>query len=289
MDIHRLSAEKKNIVPVLFTEHQFQLIQKKFSKKVLSASERNEFSRVVSRKMCAVYALVGKEYASIFVSGAEKIIPERLVVAKKYLSDFSRKFKGHHMFITGSFLYSKKYNDIDVFVVGILEKDDQFVDGFHITFLTEDVYNSLFFASVKKMCVSNREMESFELKEKVNLDKFISLYQELFNDLENNFEGVKKIMREFLLQSSFLAHDSLPTSFDLRTQIDSLLSTKNPKEAVKKIFVRAIILGIQPAHALRVMKHMISLYKNMIQQYAKYKNYYKDLMSAFEEVISVES
>ena len=116
LNLGLLEKIKDRIVPTLFTEHQFQLIQKKFSKKVLSASERNEFSRVVSRKMCAVYALVGKEYASIFVSGAEKIIPERLVVAKKYLSDFSRKFKGHHMFITGSFLYSKKYNDIDVFI-----------------------------------------------------------------------------------------------------------------------------------------------------------------------------
>jgi len=289
VNLESLKKIKDEIVPTLFTEHQFYLIKKKFTNKKMTASEKNEFSRTISRKMNAINLIFAKETDNFFIYGEEKIKPEILESSKRYLKELSRKFKGKHVFISGSYLYSENYNDIDVFVVSKYDKEDQFVDGFHINYLTEDVCNSLFFSSAKKLCVSNRKINSFVIKETVNVGTFISLYQELFNDLDRNFKGVKKTMREFILQSSFISKEPIPDSLELKNQIDSILRIKKPKELVKKIFVKTILLGISPKKAISAMKQIINSYSSIMQEYKKYKNYYTDLMQPFKEVIAIES
>ena len=278
---------KKDIVPVLFTKHQFDLINKKFSNRRMNDSEKNEFSRVISKKMEAINKVFKKEDA--FVYGKEKIKQDRLKQAYKYLNKFSRKFRNKHIIITGSFLYSQNYNDIDIFVISKYEKEDYNIGRFHINYFTEDIYNSLFFRSINKLCISNKEMNQYPLKEKVNIDTLISIYQELFNDLDKNFKGVKSTLREFLLQASFISNSLILDSLDLKHEVDNILKLKKPKEIIKNIFINTVLTGVNRKKALNAMENMIYSYDELIKEYKQHKNYYIDIMDAFNRVISIES
>lgn len=289
IEIEHLKKIKTSIVPVIFTEHQFQLMEKKMANQTLTNSEKNEFSRTISKKMKAINLITNKETDNIFVYGKEKIIPKRLVLAKKYLKQFSRKFKNRQIIISGSFLYKEKFNDVDVFVISNYEKEDYKFKKFHINFLSGKVQSSLFFASIKKMCISNKKISNPELKEDINIDTFISLYQELFNDLDKKFKGVKSTVRDFLMQSYFLTKESIPDSLELSQQVDSILNIKKSKEIIKKIFVKTIVLGTEQKKAIAVMNEMIDSYTDLMKEYKQHKLYYLDLIQPFKEVISIES
>jgi len=280
---------KKDIVPTLFTKHQFNLINKKFSDKKMTQSEKNEFSRTISKKMKAVNKILKKETKNRFIYGKEKIIQDRLKQAYEYLHKFSRKFKNKHIIITGSFLYSKKYNDIDIFIISKYEKEDYNLGRYHINYFTEDVCNSLFFKSITKLCISNKEIPPYPLKEKIDMDTFISLYQELFNDLDNNLKGTKKTLREFLLQAHFISNASIPDSLDLKNEVDNIIKLKNPKEIIKNLFVNTILIGVDKKKALIMMKYMVSSYNELMKRYKQHKSYYLDVVDAFKKVILIES
>lgn len=289
VDWEHFEQIKKDIVPSIFTEHQFNLIKRKFSGKVLTDSEKNEFSRTVSKKMNAIYKIIQKETEGIFVYGKEKIIPYRLKQASDYIKKFSRKFKNKHVILTGSFLCNESYNDIDIFVISKYEKEDYREGKFHINYLSEDVYGSPFFESVRKLCVSNKEIKKQRLTEKIDIDIFISLYQELFNDMDKKFKGIGSTLREFLLQACFIGRMPVFDSLELKQKADKILKTKNPKEIIKNIFINSIVMGSEKRQSIAAMKRMINSYKELICEYRQHKDYYLDLMSAFEKVIAIET
>mgnify|MGYP001603413926 CR=1 FL=1 len=280
---------EEEIVPILFTEHQFDLIIKKFSNKTLSQSEKNEFSITISKKMNAINTILEKETDNIFVYREENMLSARLSEAKKFIKQLSRKFKNKHIIISGSFLYKQKYEDIDVFVIEKLEKEDAYFNNFHVSYLTEDVYRSLFFASARKLCISNRKITSQEIKEKITTDTVISLYQELFNDLDRDFEGVKKTLRGFLLQSAFISKAPIPDSQELSQQIDLILRSNKPKEIVKNIFVNSIAVNKNRKSIISKMKNIINSYLEIMKEYPKFKDYYLDIISSFREVVNIAS
>ncbi len=289
INLKHFNEIRKDIVPVLFTEHQFDLINRKFSSRKMTDSEKNEFSRVISKKMNAISKIIKKETKGLFVYGSEKIMPHRLKQAGKYLNRLSRKFRNKHIILSGSFLYSQDYNDIDVFIISKYEKEDYNMGKFHINYFTEDVYNSLFFKSVGKLCISNKEIVQHHLKEKANISTFISLYQELFSDLDNNFKGIRSTLREFLLQASFIGNTPIPDSLDLRNEVNSIVKLKNPKEIIKNMFVNTVSVGVNRKEALSAMKSMISSYGGLMKEYKQHKTYYIDVMDAFNRVVSIES
>jgi|SRR3989338_316453 len=287
LNLPHLRRIKSDIVPALFTEHQFWLIEQKFKHKTMTASEKNEFSRTISRKMKAIYRLVGQEADSVFIYGKEKIRKDRIALATKYLKYFSRKFKNKHLFITGSFLYKEKYKDIDIFVLTKYDQKDHQEGRFHINYLTPEAYHSLFFRSATRLCISNRKIEIVGIRETINVNTLIALYQELFNDFNRKFKGIKKTLREFLLQAAYLSHAPLPASDELQAQIEAILETKEPANLIKKMFAQAIALGLPAKKAGSEMKEMIALYKETMREYPNHQEYYLDLIEGFQEVLAL--
>lgn len=288
LDLKRFREIKGEIVPAVFTEHQFCLIEKKFSGKKMSASEKNEFSRTVSRKMNAISRIAGKEN-EFFAYGGKKMIQKRVEKAKKYVKKFARQFKNKHVIIGGSFLHSRKFNDIDIFVVSKYNKDD-FNDGkFHINYISEDDFGSLFFRSLSKICISNRKIDFYPLNEKINLDTLIALYQEVFSDLGRKFRGIRKTLRDFLLQAFFIGNRSILDSQGLKIMSDSIMKHKKPEEIIKNIFVNAVVLGVERKKAVKAMKKMVSSYKSVMKEYPQHKKHYLNITEAFERVLSIET
>lgn len=286
LNLQYLKEKKADLVPTLFTEHQFQLLEKKLTHKYLSPSEKNEFSRTISRKMKAIYALMGYQEEGILIYGENKMRKDRVDRGMKYLQRFSRKFKNKHVLISGSFLYSKDYNDIDVFVVSKYDKDDFKLGKFHINYLDEEVYHSLFFSSLQMLCLSNRRIRDTIVTEKITLDTFLSLYQELGNDLAGEFKGVDKTLREFLLQAAYIAKRDVPDSAELRHEVKSILRTKKPLELVKKMVVECILLGVEK-ETFSTIKKLIKSYQEIIQEYPQHENYYKQMIEPLQEVIAL--
>jgi len=285
-EIHKI---KKEIVPTLFTEHQFNLIEKKFSHKSLTPSERNEFSRTISRKMNAIYALTAKESSGIFIFGKEKIIPSRLQLAITYLKKFSRKFKNKTLFITGSFLHQEQFQDIDIFVISKYDKEDYQEGKFHLNYLSEEAYGSLFLASARKLCVSNTDFSLSKITEKITSETYLSLYQELMNDIQNKSPGIKKTLREFLLQDAFLTKSPLPNSLELHQQVRIFLRMRNPQAILRKLFVRALVMGMPNKKEIIALKEMIASYKELIEEYPQHQQYYGETINTFKEVIALGS
>ena len=287
VDLNHFKEIEEDIVPILFTKHQFNLIEKRFMGKSLTFTERNEFSRTISKKMNALNKILKKE--DIFIYGRDKIEFSRLKLARTYLKKFSRKFRNKHIIITGSFLYDNSYNDIDIFVISKYEKQEYDEGKFHITYFTEDIYDSLFFNSIKQLCISNKKLEDFSIKENIGSDTFISLYQELCNDLHTGFKGVKNTVREFLLQAAFISNAAIPDSSELKKQVDSIISLKKPLEVIKNTFVNAVVLGVSHKKAVKDMKYMIDSYSSLLKEYSQHTKYYQNVMQAFEKVIAIES
>ncbi len=287
LDLALLTRIKADIVPAIFTEHQFGLIRKRLSGGKLTDSEKNEFSRSVSRKMKAIYQLTGKESKNIFIQGKEHILPGRLSQAERILARFSRKFKNRQVIISGSFLYSKKYNDIDIFILSKYEKEDYKSGPYHINYLGEDSRSSLFFHSLARLSVSNKKIEALPIDEKGLIDKLISVFQELYDDIDKKRSGVKSTLREFLLLASYLSNQALPDSRQLGIEVKKVLSLKNPNEIIKNIFINAAALHPETKSVSRAIRQMLSSYDELMKEYPSHKGYYLGISSAFKKVVEL--
>jgi len=290
VDLKHFKSIKKDVVPAIFTEHQFKLIEKRFSGKSMSQSEKNEFSRAISRKMNALQKIIQADENSIYVYGKSKMIKSRLELAKSYLKDFSRRFKNRNIIISGSFLHSNEHKDIDIFVVSRYEKEDYNDSKFHINYLQEDAYGSLFFASLSKLCISNKPVSEYLIDEKVSVNTLISLYQELSNDLYSKNIGISHYtLRRFLIQSAYLSNNPVPDSLELKKMVDSILSIRRPFNIISSILANTIVVCCKRRKAINTAKTMIFSYKKLARQYPQHKYVYQDIIRGFEMVISIES
>ncbi|GEM_PF-3952737 len=281
-----LVSLKAQLVPALFTAHQFELLHKKQKNIMLSLSEKNEFSRAISRKMNGIYALMQKNTSSKYIYGRETILPTRLTEALSLLKKYTRKFKNKHIIIMGSFLYNKKYNDIDIIVISKYEKPERFIGEVHISYFTPEVYGSLFFASVRQLCISNQEIELQHITEKISVDTFISLYQELLTDLDRHPNSIKSTLRDFVLQAAYLSSLPLPHSKQLNRQTDALMQAKMPKEVLKNIFIQTLFFAstsIQLTHSLAPLIHS---YRDLTKEYPQHKSHYTELIHTFQQVMA---
>lgn len=285
VDIAQFKKIKQDIVPVIFTEHQFSLIEKRFSNKPMSKSERSEFSRSISKKMDAIKKISGNA-KDVFIFEEEKMILERKEKAVALINTLSRKFRNKHIIITGSFLFSKIYDDLDVFVISKYEKDDYRQGKMHINYLTEDAYGTLFFQSIARLAISNKLMPPMK-KEAPSIDKLISLYQELYHDFDKNAMD-KNAIREFIIQSESLRGE-IPDSEDLKKKTDMVLKAKNKKEIIKSMFISAAIFVKEKKKMTHDLNEIMDSYRRISEEYPQHKKYYADAIEPFLKVIEIES
>ena len=262
-------------------------IKKKLTNQPLTPSERNEFSRAISKRLNAIYTLTNKQTNNTFIYGQEKIIPSRLKQATKLLKHYIRKFPHKHLLVSGSFLYNKTYNDIDIFIISKYEKEDFKEKKNHFNYLTEDVYSSAFFNSLHKISISNREIIPHPITDTISLDTFISLYQELLNDLTQNPHSIKHTLREFLLQSSYLSNAPIPDSQQLKHQTEIILKTKKPTTLLKNIFIDTLLFSKKTSEIKTTLPKLIRSYQELSNEYPQHQSHYQHIIFTFKEVINL--
>lgn len=276
-----LSLRKQELVPALFTARQFELLLKKSNEKRLTATEQSYFSKSISPKIKALQSfLPSQEY---YVFGGEHILPERKIAVLKLLKKIERNHKGLRILITGTFLYSKKYKDIDVFLISSYEKEDFVSQGIHYNYLTPDIIGALFFCSLAKLSICNFN-PSISVTEKIELSRIISLYQEVVKDAgENNRNWLKRDLRDFFVETTYCRESLVLDSLQLRKRVQRILALKSKIPLLTKIFVQTLLLGFNLQEVRKVSKQMITSYKELQKEYLSAD--YSSLIHSFTEVL----
>src|SRR3989338_1982426 len=123
-------------VPWVFTKKQFNILKKRNANMPLSNAEKKSLYTSIKKKMGAMESLSrGQKDIEYWINGPNEIMPSRLFEAKKLLDEYSRKYD--KVFIIGSFLFSKKFEDIDVFIIKERGYKEALEGNKHLIFLTE--------------------------------------------------------------------------------------------------------------------------------------------------------
>ena len=273
------------LVPSIFTERQFNLLKKKLNNQKFSNTESAYFSRTISKKLMAINSLTDLEN-QYFIRGEKQIISNRKNKAIKLLKKFSRNHKNMKLLISGSFLYNKRYNDIDLFIVSKYEKEDYQEKGIHINYLTPDSLNTLFFHSLSQISISNFNTSFLDLKENINIDDLVMKYQEVMKDLEEkNYSWLKIDLRDFLIDCSYARDEMVLSSLQLKNNLTSLLKRKNKKEIIQKMFIYTLLKSYKSKEVKRISLNMIDSYKSLMKD-SKNKQHFQNLINSFKEVLN---
>ncbi len=131
---------RKLFVPSLFTSKQVDILHKYSHQEVLNRTEKVYLYSAIKKKIDALQTLREEFYIS-----GEKMIPERVEKTKIILKEINQP----KAFISGSFLFNKEYNDIDIYIIGRHRKSYR-KDKKHFTVITEkDLRNPLFISALK--------------------------------------------------------------------------------------------------------------------------------------------
>ena len=138
--LNTVIEHRKLFVPSLFTSKQVDILHKYSHQEALNNTEKAYLYSAIKRKIDALQTLREEFY----ITGNE-MLPERVEEAKKMLKEMNQS----KAFISGSFLFNEKYNDIDVYIIGEHRKSYH-KEKTHFTIITEkDLRNPLFVSAAR--------------------------------------------------------------------------------------------------------------------------------------------
>lgn len=158
----------------------------------------------------------------------ERIINERIKQAEGILNQIPVKY----CFITGSFLYKKRYGDIDVFVVSRSKKKFKVGGKVKITVIDFNDLYSLFYHSISKSCIAKNILPSRPLK--VTLADYWQVINEAVPTVLNRKNKYHKDVRYLLLYTEYFKSGEIIDTFQLDKKVNGFKSYKQILEYVKE-------------------------------------------------------
>ena len=136
-----------------------------------------------------------------------------------------------HCFITGSYLYKKKYRDIDMFVITRSKKKFKVRNKkAKISFIDFNDLHSLFYHSISKSCVSKGVLPKKDLK--VTISDYWQVVNEAVPTIMNRKNKYHKDIRFLVLYTEYFRTGEVLDTFQLDSKIKSF---KNYKEILTYI------------------------------------------------------
>jgi len=254
------------LVGRIFTKMQINILKKKLQKKKLDSNERTYYYKFIKPKIRAMMAFFN--ISEINVKGKESIKENRLEKAIKIVRKLEQKHKGKKIIISGSFLFNKKYNDIDIFIFTKYDKEDYQKGKVHVTFLPESALDSLFFSSLCQISVSNF---NYALKDNftVELSDIIQTYELLINTILNE-EDYEKNLRDFILQTEYVSKSVILNPKQLY-DIKERLLRKNIG-LLSNNLINVLMLSYSNVILKSKLKTQVNDYKKLIVEYKNSKN-----------------
>lgn len=273
--IENLSNES---LKCIFTNIQLRTLEKKLNNKPLTPSEKTYYYSYIKPKIKAFMVLLGLNES--IINGSEYILPGRIDESTKIISKFEKIYKNRKIMISGSFLYKKDYNDIDLFVFSKYKKDDYKTNGIHVNFLNENSMNSIFFDSVSKISISNFRYNK-NIKFEINLKDLLFDYETIINYRLNN-ENYDNELRRLILHLEYASKKIVLNSKELNEIKNRLL---NDEALLDAYFIECSLLAYKKDKLIDEIKNKMLEYKKLKIEYNKANNI--DIyLKTYEKVIN---
>jgi hypothetical protein len=230
--LNRIIEQRNLLVPSLFTDTQINVIQKYLHHDHLNGTEKAYFYSAIKRKLDALNALQEEFYIH-----GEGMIPERVEQAKEIL----QKLKPKKAFISGSFLYKKDYEDVDIYVISRKRKSYH-KDNQHFIFISEKMLRDPIFYSSWEYSVANFHREMRPDIKRADFNEILFIYQWVINQILDNED--QKEIRDLLFQYYLQIKKEIPHSYSLYQKVEEIKSLPVP-ERINRInqLTKEILLG----------------------------------------------
>src|SRR3989338_1972475 len=167
---------EKDFEPLIFTKNQLKVMKKRKEGRQLSNAEKKALYTSIKKKMEALSILKEGEGRKLYITGHENIIESRLEEAEKLVREYGVKYG--KAFIAGSFLFSKDYNDIDIFIIREKGYKERWEGKHHLVFISEKRLEKPIFQSAAKISISTFPIPSKLAKKRPQLSEVMSTYHE---------------------------------------------------------------------------------------------------------------
>ncbi len=282
INLGNLESAKPFLVPHIFTENYYGILKKRIEAKKLSDNEKYYYNHFIKKKLQGMIELFE---ISTIVTGKKLIRKDRIIRATKLLKKYCRKHKNMKMLVSGSFLYAKKYNDVDIFVVSKYEKEDYRDGKVHINYLPADVEKTLFFQSLYAISIANFESEG-KIEEDFNAADVLHLYEIIILLIIQKDDYLQEL-RDLIVRLEYISNKVILNSMQLKIITGKITKSKNPIQIVSKYLIAKIINAYDTTVLIRTLSRFIE--KNSMPEtgqktYENWKIYNETYKEAIEVV-----
>lgn len=258
----KIIENKDKFTPNLFTIRQINILKKYLKKSKLTKTEKTYLYSAIKKKIDAL-TILKEEY---YING-QKMIKKRVKKAKTILKDLNRD-----AFISGSFLYSKKYNDIDIYIIS-KKKKDYFKGKKHFMFITEKDLTKPVFYSALQYCVANFSIEDVKpLIKRPGSDDLIFDYEQAIIEILNNDD--QKMIRSILFDYYMHVKKNILDSFSTYKEYKRIKKMKQKKKInIINNMVKSLLLKLYSKKYLyQELLSFLKQLKKIIDKYKKHEN-----------------
>jgi predicted nucleotidyltransferase len=243
---------KNQFIPHLFTERQVIIMQKYLQKQKLTNTEKTYLYSTIKRKTDALQLLKEEWYIK-----GNNMIPERVKEAKEILKKLNKK-----AFISGSFLYTKNYNDIDIFIVGKRRKQRH--DGNkHFIYINEKKLRHPIFFSCLLYSVATFSAEKIEpIIKRPDYSGLVTGYEMAINEILDDDD--QKMVRDLLFEYHLQIKDEVLDSFSLHKELNTI--KRIPKKERIKIVNNMIKEMLLQLYSRRYIHDKLSWFVKQLEK-----------------------
>jgi len=247
----KIIENKQRLIPSLFTLKQINILEKYLNKAGLTNTERTYLYSRIKKKVDALM-IMNEQY---FISG-DSMIKGRI----KKAMDILKELNPEKAFISGSFLYSKKFNDIDIYIISNRRK--QYHKGNrHLIFITEDDLNKSIFISASKYSVSNFFIDPKKTPiKRPSFNDLIVTYEIAINEILDNDD--QKTIRDIIFEYYVQIEGVVLDSFFLYKKTNEIIQLKKEEKIeiinnmTKKMLIKIYSHKYLYNELTRFLKHL---------------------------------
>ena len=194
----------------------------------------------------------------------EIILKERIIEAETLLSQIPAQY----CFITGSFLYKERYEDIDLFVISRTKKEIHSNNKkVKITMIDFNNLYSLFYHSVCKSCIAKNILPQKPLK--VTIADYWQVINEAIPTLLNEKDMFHKNIRFLILYTEYFKTGEVLDTMQLAQKISQFKNYKEILYYLKQEIVPIMSKSIKPSYAKRFFYTQAGYYKELLEYEAQ--------------------
>ena len=277
--LKNILEQKNRFIPLIFTVKQVLVIEKYLSQQKLSLAEKKALYTSINKKVQALELLPTQKKEEYFIQGSQQMLPERILQAQQIITQYSPL----KVMVAGSFLYSKKYQDIDIYILqerGYREAQD---GEKHLIYLKEKKLAEPLFQSAALISIANFESTRKIKPKKIPLHQLMSTYHEAVINLIQK-EEKNEPLRDLIFWHSLFCENRLINSLELKekttqltlSQIDQLLI-----RICQQLFSKTYLY----VELHEYIKTLIASIRNIKQNahLEHYKNTYEELIYGWKE------